>query len=214
MSRAFAMVGTVSILCCLFAGSVAADRLILAPTGDTLTTGGIKAEFAANSDIGDAKAYWVNVGISRVEVEGARFAGFSADDIDSISAQIAALPETSFTPAVALGVRDISDETDVAGALYGGRAFYLAASKGIPVTGGVPFLFQDVKLHGGVGTGSLSGVFFGIEGKLPMGVRLAGEYDTEDFNAAASYSIVPALQIRLSSIKSDIYYGALFSTSF
>jgi len=214
MSGFRAVMVAVSLICCLLAASAAADRLVLIPTGRTLTTGGIKAEYAANSDLDDAKIYWVNVGVSRLELEGARFQDFGPDDIDVVSAQVAVIPETSFTPSVALGVRDISDETDGRGIPYDGQSFFLAVTKSIPVTGGVPLLFQDVQLHGGIGTGSLGGVFFGIEGKLPMGIHLAGEYDTEDFNFSASYNIVPTIKAKLSSIKGDVYYGAVFSTSF
>ena len=214
MFRSLALAMIVGVTWCLAAGSSVADRLILIPTGTTLTTGGIKGEFAASSERNDAKAYWVNVGMSRFEVEGARFQDFGADDVDAVGVQVSVLPETTFTPAIALGVRDISDETGGKGVLYDGQSFYLAVSKAIPVTGGVPILFKDMKMHGGVGTGSLGGIFFGVEGTLPIGIRLAGEYDTDDFNLAASYSIIPALRVRASSIKRDFYYGVAFATSF
>lgn len=197
-------------LCCMTAASVYADRLILIPTGRTLTPG-FKAELAARSD---EKAYWVHVGVSRVEIEGARFQDFGTDDVDVISAQLEIIPETTFTPGLALGARDIGDSTTSENSLYGGRAFYLAVSKGIPITGGVPFLFTDVKVHGGVGTDSLSGLFIGIEGTLPMGLRIAAEYDTEDVNYAVMYGVIPALQVKASSMKGDIYYGASFTTQF
>lgn len=213
MSRIVALIVVLCAACCLIAGSVLADRLILIPTGRTLTTGGIKGEFLQNSDL-DAKAYWVNLGVSKLELEGARFQDFGPDDVDVFSAQIQVMPETTFTPEIALGVRDIADESDGSGALYDGQSVYVAATKGIPVTGGIPILFQDVRLHGGIGTGSLSGVFFGIEGTLPMGIRLAAEYDTEDFNVAASYSFIPALRARAAVIKDDFYVGGLFSTAF
>ena len=209
MLRLFAIL----LVCCLLAGPALADRLILTPTGQNLGTG-IKAEYAASAS-GDFKIYWAQVGFSKIELEGVRFQDFGPDNIDAISAQLEVVPETSFTPAVSLGVRDISDDTKGKGALYDGQSIYVAASKGVPVTGGIPVLFQDVKVHGGFGTGgSLSGLFFGVSGKLPMGIGLMGEFDTEDWNFAASYDIVPAVKIRASSIKGDIYYGALFSTAF
>lgn len=212
MFKIFALIIIVSTVFCLAVGQTAADRLILTPTGDTLT--GLKVEYAVSPGLDDAKVYWVNAGVSRVEVEGARFQDFGDDDFDAISAQISVLPETSFTPAVALGVRDISDKTKDEGVLYNGQSFYLATSRSIPVTGGIPVLFQDMRVHGGIGTGSLSGVFFGIEGKTSMGLELMAEYDTEDFNFAASYKIVPTVKIRAASIKGDMYYGALFSAAF
>ncbi|MHB0997938.1 MAG: hypothetical protein ACYC27_01725 [Armatimonadota bacterium] len=215
MSRYFILLTVLAIIMCSLINSVSADRLILTPTGRTLSTGGIKAEYAARTD-GDGKAYWINFGISRLEIEGARFQDFNGDNSkdDVISAQIGIIPETTFTPALALGVRDIADETDGSNGLYEGRSLYVAASKKIPITGGVPFLFQDVSIHGGIGTNSLKGVFFGVEGTLPMGLRINGEYDTDDFNFAAEYSVIPTVKAKVSWIKGDIFYGANFSTSF
>lgn len=207
MLRLFAVI----LSCCLLAGSASADRLILTPTGNTLGTG-IKAEYAASFN-GDSKVYWAQIGFSKFELEGVRFQ--DSDNIDAISAEMEVVPETSFTPSVAFGVRDISNETEGKDALYDGQSLYLAMSKGIPITHGIPLLFQDMKIHGGFGTGgSLSGLFFGVSGKLPMGIGLKAEFDTEDWNFAASYSIIPALKVQASSIKGHIYYGALFSSTF
>lgn len=213
MSRFFVLLAVLATLSCLIVNSVSADRLILIPTGRTLS--GIKGEYLSSTD-GDGKAYWINLGISRFEIEGARFQDFLTDDsVDAISAQVSVIPETSFTPAVAVGVRDIGDETDFSNALYDGTSFYLAASKSIPVTGGVPFLFQDVTVHGGIGTNSLKGLFFGVEGTLPFGLRINGEYDTDDFNYSLEYNIIPPLvKAQIASVKGDMYYGAVFSTSF
>ncbi|MHB0912192.1 MAG: hypothetical protein ACYC2Y_01935 [Armatimonadota bacterium] len=202
---------------CLFlllavVGTASADRLILIPTGRTLGTGDIRAEYISRTDSDDGQVYRLATGVSRFEVEGARFQNFGSDSVDLVSGQVSLLPETSFTPGVAVGVRDIADNG--AGTLYGGRSFYVAATKGIPVTGGIPFLLQDVKFHGGVGTDSLSGVFFGAEGKLPLGIKLAVEYDTEDFNYAVAYSVVPTVTARAEWIRDDFYYGADFSVGF
>jgi hypothetical protein len=213
MARILAVIIVMGLLCGLAVLPAAADRLILTPTGTTLTTGGLKAEFATSPDADNAKAYWLNVGVSRVEIEGARFQDFGPDDFDAISAQVSVLPETSFTPAVALGIRDISDKTEGKGVLYDGQSIYLAASKSVPFAE-ASRLFEDIKLHGGIGSGELSGVFFGVEGKLSMGLDLIGEYDTEDFNFAAQYKILPAIKIRAASIKGDSYYSLLFSTAF
>jgi len=199
---------------CILATTVTANRLITIPTGNTLTTGGIKLEYAANASDSDKKIYWANVGVSRLEVEGARFAGFTTEQTDAISVQVSVMPETSFTPAVAVGIRDISDQTKDKGLFYDGRSYYAVVSKAVPITGGIPLIFQDVRVHSGIGTGSLGGVFFGVEGKLPMGLNISGEYDTSDFNFAASYKIVPTIKAKASWIKGDFFYGANFATAF
>ena len=214
MGKILALLVIVCIALCMVVSYASADRLLLIPTGTTLSTGGVKVQAALSTENDNAKVYWANLGISRFEVEGARFQDFGPETLDAISAQVSVMPETSFTPAVALGVRDISDETKDEGALYNGQSIYLAVSKGVPVTGGIPILFQDVKIHGGIGTGSLSGIFFGVQGTLPMGLQVMGEFDTEDFNFGAAYNIAPMLKIQAESLKGDFYYGATFSTSF
>ncbi len=214
MRRILVVAVLVLTICCLLAASVAADRLILIPEGMTLGTGQIKGEIAVRGNNGgSAQAFWGNVGVSRLEVEGAWFNDFDTKNTQAYSAQVSVLPETSFTPALALGVRDIGDATRFTDSLYGGRSFYVAVSKGIPFSSGIPIL-RDLKFHGGVGTGSLSGVFFGAEAGLPGGLHLAGEYDTEDVNFSAAYDIARIVELKISSMRSDLYFGASLSTAF
>jgi hypothetical protein len=210
MTRIPTKLFAVVLLGCWAGVAVHADRLIIIPEGTTLTTGAARVEYAGHES---KQAYWAAVGISRLEVEGAWFKGFGAGNANALSAQVGVLPETSFTPALALGVRDIGDKTDDEPALYAGRSFYVAASKSVPLSGGEAML-QELKVHVGIGTGSLKGVFFGAETTLPGKVQLAGEYDTETFNFAATYSVAPFVKMRVSSIGGDAYYGALVSASF
>ncbi|MDI6828466.1 MAG: hypothetical protein QME62_08290 [Armatimonadota bacterium] len=212
--RSVLLITVVLVFLFLIAGIASGDRLILIPTGSTISTG-LKAEYAASTEGDGQKIYWASLGVSRFEVEGARFQDFdNIDQKDAVSVQLCVIPETSFTPAVGIGVRDLSDETEGFGLPYDGQSFYAAVSKTVPVTGGIPVIFQDMKVHGGIGTGSLGGVFFGVEGTLPMGLRIAAEYDTEKFNWAAIYNIAGPLKFKVSSIRNDIYYGAFLSTSF
>ena len=221
MLRTIGLAVTVLAVCCALAASVSADRLILIPKGATLTTGQVKGEYQVRATGGGATAYWVNVGLLRLEIEGAWFKGFdtdavSAPDTNAVSAQISVLPETSFTPAVALGVRDIGDKTktDAADSLYDGRSFYAAASKGLSfVALGLPFV-SDLKVHAGIGTGSLSGVFFGAEVAVSGRLHLAAEYDTHNVNLAARYNVAPIAQLRVEEIRNDTYFGAALSTAF
>ena len=216
MLRTIGLAVTVLVVCCAPAASVSADRLILIPEGTTLTTGQVKGEYQVRATSGGATAYWANVGLLRLEIEGAWFQGFSAPDTDAVSAQISVLPETSFTPAVALGIRDIGDKTktDAADSLYDGRSLYLAASKGLSfVARGLPFL-SDLKVHAGIGTGSLSGIFFGAEVAVSGRWRLAAEYDSHYVNIAAMYNVAPIARLRVEKIRNDTYFGAVLSTAF
>ena len=193
----------------LLVGSAFGDRLLLIPTGTTLGTGDFRAEYAAS---GTARAYWAATGISRLEVEGAWFNGFGPQPDTAWSVQIAVLPETSFTPALGIGMRDMGSTTDKSAALYDGRSLYMAVTKSIELGEGLTFI-QDLKLDAGIGTGSLNGIFFGAEAGLSGRLRLAAEYDTRDFNFAATYGVAPIVNVRVSSIHGDVYYGLLLSSS-
>ena len=212
MFKRLILAAAIAVLFCAISGGVSADRLILTPTGTTLGTGGIKAEYANNSD-GDGLIYWANVGISRFEIEGARFVDFDTKDTDVFGVQASVIPETSFTPALAIGVRNIADENGGLLEPYNGRSFYAVASKEIPVSEGVPGLLSNAAVHGGAGTGGLSGFFFGVEATIvPLGVQAAVEYDTEDWNWAVSYGFMGIINARINSIKGDMFYGFTLST--
>lgn len=188
--------------------SVSADRLITIPTGTTVADG-IKLECASRSVSGDGKAYWGTVGFSQVEIEMSRFANFGGQSAKCFGAQVGVLPETSFTPAIALGVRDLENNTKGKGMPYDGRAFFFVGSKSVPFDGGI--LLDEVCIHAGIGAGSLGGVFFGAEGRISPRLWLAVEYDTENLNLSAVYNIISALRIGVSYLKGDTYFRAAFS---
>jgi len=214
MSKKLILVAAIAVLFCTISGGVSADRVVLIPTGTTLGTAGIKAEYANNSD-GDGVILWANVGISRFEIEGARFMDFGPDDTDVFSVQAAVIPETSFTPALALGIRNIADENAGLPGPYNEQSFYAVASKTLPMPEGVPGLLGDAVVHGGVGTGGLSGFFFGVEATIvPVGVRGSVEYDTDDWNWAVSYGFASIVRAKIYSIRDDVFYGFSLSTGF
>lgn len=218
MSKKLILTAAIAVLFCMISGGVSADRVVLIPTGTTLGTAGIKAEYANNSD-GDGTILWANVGISRFEIEGARFMDYGLDDTDVFSVQAAVIPETSFTPALALGIRNIGDEhaglPEPYPEPYNEQSFYAVASKTLPLTESAPGLLGDAVVHGGVGTGGLSGFFFGLEATIvPVGVRASLEYDTDDWNWAVSYGFASIVRAKIYSIKDDIFYGFSLSTGF
>jgi len=214
MNRVFHSVLLMAVVGYLASGIASADRLVTIPTGDTLTTGGIRAEVQSRFDASKGQSYWVNLGLPHIEIEGARFQDYNGRSDDSLSIQASVLPETMFSPGISLGLRDVADNTRNSNMPYQGRAAYLAVSKSIPLTGGIPLLLHDVKVHGGVGTGSLKGLFFGAEGTLPLGLRAKAEYDSSRMNFEAAYFIVPKVKVDAALIKGDMYYGGAFSTAF
>ncbi len=213
MSRSLLLAVAAAMMLCILAGGVYADRLVLMPTGTTLGTGGIKAEYAGNSE-GDGTIILANLGVGRFEVEGARFTDFDDEDSDVFGLQLSVMPETSFTPALAVGVRNIGDEDGALPEAYGEQSFYFAVSKTMPDTEAVPGLLSDIMLHGGVGTGALSGVFFGADAAItPLGLRAAVEYDSEDWNWSVSYGM-GLIRAKLSTIEDDVFLGAVFARAF
>ena len=198
------------LMVCLIAGASFADRLILIPTGNTLGTG-VKAEYATRSNTSDGHGLWINIGLPNVELEGAWFENAFSETPNAVSVQLTVIPQTSFTPGIAIGARDISNNTNGTGALYDGRAYYLVLSKTIDESSGIPILLTDVKFHAGVGTGSLNGIFLGAEATLGMGLTLGAEYDSDNVNYTASYKVLPMFRVKASSIHGDMYYGGIFS---
>lgn len=212
MSKRLVLAAAIALLVFMVSGGVSADRLILTPKGTTLGTGGLSAEYANNSD-GDGTIYWANIGISRFEIEGARFIDFGPNDTDVFGLQASVIPETSFTPALAIGVRNIADEDNGLLEPYNERSFYVSASKVLPLAEGAPGILGNASVHGGVGTGGLGGFFFGVDASIiPLGVKAAVEYDTEDWNWAASYGFAGIINARITSIKGDVYYGFTLTT--
>jgi len=179
------------------------------PTGDTLGLASAKAEYVAGLSSSNSSAFWLNLGLPRLEIEGVRFRSPGHGTTDAISGQVCVLPETTFTPAVAVGARDLSNSLDHKNALYDGRALYVAVSKSLPMPKSFTGI-RNVKLHGGIGTGSLNGLFVGAEGTLPMNLIVAGEFDSQKLNASVAYQVIPGLRFHLSEIRGQGYYGISF----
>jgi len=201
---------TAAALC---ASQAFGDRLILTPTGNLLDQGEVRAEAAFGSPDAPTglltagaseRVYWANIGMGRIEIEGARFEPEGGESLDILSAEVAVLPETLVTPAIGLGVRDITEETT------DGRGYYVAITKTVPLTDVVPFFLHDVKVHAGYGVDGLNGAFGGVQVGLPLKLTLYAEHDSENFNAALSWNIVPLVGLKVYSLDGEVFYGASF----
>lgn len=198
------VVMVVALALVLCASQAFADRLVLTPTGSVLGRADLRGEAAFGPD--DTRLYWVNVGLGLVELEGSRMENDAGLKEDILSAEAALLPETILTPAVGVGVRDISDEIE--------RGYYVAVTKTVPLTDKIPFFLHDVKLHAGYGIDGINGLFGGAEIGLPMGFVLAGEYDGENTNASLSWEALPMVGLKVYSLDSEIFFGASFKSAF
>jgi hypothetical protein len=198
------------LLClCLVVSPASAGRLLLIPTADILGFTQISAQAVIIPNGNNRAAYWIDAGVfPRTEAELALFQGAGSGPAP-VSAEYQLIPESTATAAFSLGVRDITNTTLGSGALYGGNAFYAVASKQIPTGDLLPLGVSDVRAHVGAGTGSLSGLFAGVEGKIPLGLHLAAEYDTHSVNVGAWFNIFSMVDLGVSSLHSDLYYSAV-----
>lgn len=205
----FSIVIALILSAVICAGPASADRLILAPTGNVLRSGEIRAEGAISSSDSDGKIYWLALGLQRLEVNAARFDGgadvVGASGSDVFGAELSVLPETTLTPGIGVGVWDMTNET------ADGRGYYLALSKGVPLTKQLPLPIRDIRLHVGYGIEGIDGLFAGADAKIPLGFRLYAEFFKDDFNYALGWTVLPGLQVKLSVIDGDAYYGAQLS---
>lgn len=156
------------------------SRVILTPSGETLAPNAANGDIFYSFEDDQATALWGGVGLSRMELEGAYF-HFSDKDSVAVSAQTQILPETFLTPSASVGVRDLFNTTRNTSAIgYGGRAVYAALNKTYPTGPGV--LFRNLDVNGGIGAGSIHGLFGSISAQMPMGLVGTFEYDSRRAN--------------------------------
>ena len=214
----------------LAAVPVLADRIIFAPTGTVLGGGEIKAEAAAGNAEGFDRVYWLGLGLQRLELNAFRLqdrgsrstapAGRAAagssrfdigselvgeDSLDVVNAEIGVLPETTLTPGIGVGVWDITNETK------DGIGYFVAVSKALPLTRGIPSPIRDVRVHAGVGVGGIEGFFGGAEATILLGLRLYAEYFEGDFNFAVGWKVLPAVQLKAYLLGGDPFVGIQIS---
>ncbi|MCS6950109.1 MAG: hypothetical protein RMM06_01445 [Armatimonadota bacterium] len=184
-----------------------ADRVVLSPSGYNLPPGSLKLEVARRERNGELTQYWLNLGIvGGIELEVVRQER-AASRVDSVGIQYNLLPDIGFTPAVSIGIRDVSDRTNE------GFAVYTALGHRLPYMPPNPFI-EEMYLFGGVGAGGIRGPFVGTEIRTPYRLWLSAEYDSRAWNFALSWEPVPLLRLRLYSLDGKTFYGASLAVSF
>jgi hypothetical protein len=220
------MLAAITLATIIIAVPVSADRVIFSPTGTTLAGGEIRLEGAVNSGESSNKVYWLGIGLQRLELSVIRFdvpnrttssaqgnliknsimdLTNSSDDVNMIGAELSVLPETTLTPGIGVGVWDMTNETP------GGRGYYLAVSKLVPLTNTLPLPIHDVKLHAGVGVDGIDGLFAGAEAGFPLGFKLYAEYFQKEFNFAVGWGMLPGLQLKAQLLDGETFVGLQFA---
>lgn len=181
----------------LSAGAAHADRLIWIPTAGISR---LQGEYMAEAD-GKRGVLTGQIGFQQFELLARHYKDFEDRDRAEVGGQYQVLPEGFVTPGVALGVWDVADDGPR------GRRFFGVVSKSLQPINWLPF-FSEVKVHAGIGSNQLSGLFLGGQAGIGMGLRLYLEYDTEDFNAGLAWSPLPIVSLKAESWGGDFFIGA------
>ncbi|MCE5314134.1 MAG: hypothetical protein ABFD49_08280 [Armatimonadota bacterium] len=182
-------------------GPILANRILLVPSGQTLTTGQVRAEAALSSGNDEGKYIWLATGLAQVEINWLRFNKPSGESDNEYGAQWNFLPETSFNPGVGFGVQDIAGESDA------GVTGYVVATKHLPTSMTGKFV-NDLSATVGVAAGGIEGPFFGFEAHFPLKFFAQGEYDTHFFNAAVGWQPISLFRLKAYTLRGEGYFGA------
>jgi hypothetical protein len=155
---------------------------------------------------GDFNVVTAQLGFGKAfEVLGRHYSGFPGnDDATEVGGQVQVLPEGFATPGLSLGVWDVAANGPR------GRRVFLVVTKTVPVVNWLPLWFKDIKFHGGLGTGELSGVFAGAQASIPLGFTLAAEFDSSRTNFGLWWSPIKPLRLKAESWGGDFTIGAQF----
>jgi hypothetical protein len=183
----------------LCAGGARADRLIWIPTAAISRP---QVEYMTEAD-GSRSVLTGQIGfLKQFDLIARYYQNFEDKDRTEIGGEYVVLPEGLATPGVAIGVWDVADVGPR------GLRFFGVVSKSLPVINSLPLGIHDAKLHVGIGSGSLSGVFLGGQIGFPFGFGLYAEYDARDFNAGISWSPVGMLRLKAESWDGQVFVGA------
>lgn len=180
--------------------------LMLTPTADTLKTGGFDfgAVFLSN-DTNDTTFFSGNIGIlDSLEVGGAVISPEHGDSNGIINAKYGLLKETMTAPALAIGWSDVADQLD--------STPYVVLSKSLTMQGTNSLA---PRLHVGVGSGSLDGVFAGLSARIAEQLQLMIEYDTNDVNFGLQFAAAQGLRLHAGLVGGDnLGLGASYNVGF
>lgn len=167
--------------------------LMLTPTADTVKTAGF--DFGAvflDLDNNDTTFVSANLGLmDSLEIGAALVSPDHGDSEGIINAKYALLNETAAVPGVAIGFSDLTDQID--------STPYIVASKSFQVAG----LTWAPRLHVGVGSGKLDGLFFGASAPVNDQLQLMAEYDTDNLNFGLQYAATNTMRLHLGLIDGD-----------
>jgi hypothetical protein len=187
--------------------------LIITPTAETPPASGAAIEFhRIQREIEDVDVWGATFGVTDWLEAGGAVVGIPGGDdetVGNVKVRIPAakwLGNSSF-PDVAVGAFDVTDQLN--------RALYLVLSTTYKFSDTVP----GINLHLGLAdnktnSGSLDGLFGGIEFSAMRFGTVQAEYDGQDFNAAFRYRPSNRITLDLGTLGGDFGYGATYHSQF
>ena len=187
--------------------------LVITPTAQTPPASGAALEYhRIQRDIDDVDIWGATFGVTDWLEAGGAFVEIPGGDDETVGNLKVRIPVSQWLdnpsfPDVAVGAFDVTDQLN--------RAFYLVMSTSYELDGSIP----AINLHLGLAdnktnSGSLDGIFGGIEFAAMRYGTVQAEYDGEDFNAAFRYRPGRHLTLDVGTLGGDFGYGATYQSQF
>jgi len=193
---------------CLLSGVAAqADRVVLGPSAETLAPNSGRIQFLLGMKPEQANRVWADYASpAGIELELERLDLHSESKKRySFNIEYPLLPDFGATPAVAVGVRDLTGT----GVEHGG--LYLVLTHSIPLSERVYKIMRSFKTTVGVGTGSIGGPFAGMEARFGTDLSLHAELYRRRPNVGVSLRLARNMQANASSLDGSFYYGLSYT---
>jgi hypothetical protein len=185
-----------------------ADRVVLGPTGSTLSEDSYKSEFAVGSSIGNGDYIWgAYSSADGIEMELNRFEADTETKKRWAMSIEYPMPTLKNLPAISLGVRDISGTGVEHGALY------IASTVAVPLSKAQHTLFRGINLSMGAGTGRIGGAFVGVESRIKLGLTIDAEVYRHRPNFSVGLPLIRNMQVKAYSLDGETFYGMSYRWS-
>lgn len=189
-----------------------ADRVILSPSPSALAPDAARGEVAVGTGEHPLTSYWANFGSAVTEIEVAALHKPN-EDAGAISIESQLLPETSGLPSLAIGIRDLGNNTYNYGASgYYGRSAYVVGGRKPIQLAAAPYPIRNLSYTVGAGGFGIKGPFGSVSADLPFNFHWTVEWDSRDFNGRLAWSLSNSASLQYERFGSANYIGfALFT---
>lgn len=191
----------------LLSGMAKADRVLFTPDGAALPPDSYKLEYWIKPERRNSSFAWaqysspdgIELEFNRVDLAG------DPKNRYSFNIQYPMLQDLGATPALSLGVRDLTQTGQER------LSFYFSAGKSVPLSSRQARLVRELRWSLGAGTGYFNGGFLGLQIHFRSGISLAAELMRYRPNVSIGLPLVRNLQAKAYSLNGDIFYGLTYT---